>query len=239
MDPAGPCRRGCCLGARALLAGALRRPHFASPISAARGRLASALGASVLFVPLWLNAVWTWTNQRAAVWAGVVLLNVLLTFLASRRRPDQPPAQTGPRLTRALLTLLIAYVAGCVFCFYWTPTALGRVASSPSGDYIKHHAVLWSLASHPLPLHNLFFSAAADAPYYYYHYHYLLPSAIRRLAGDRISLAMAFGLTSALVAALFIALVFLIAQKFLRPTRVHFSPRSASAWWADGTSCPY
>lgn len=186
------------------------------PVATLPGRLACELGASLLLMPLPLHLLWTLTNHRGAVGALVVAVNAVLIVAAAQRRPVSASPLARSAMVRGALWLLLAYVSGCIFCFYWLPSGGGRVASSPSGDYIKHHAVLWSLSEYPLPLHNLFFAAEADAPYYYYHLHYLLPVGIRRMAGDAISLGTAFGITSAVVAGLFVVLTYLIARRFLQ-----------------------
>jgi len=185
----------------------------------------SALGASIVLTPLALNWVWSVSNDRWIVFTTVVLIDVGLVLLAARVHP--PPSSAGPsgsRAQRAALLGIIVWTAACVLGAYWVPRASDRAATPAAHDYVKHHAVMLSLERHPLPLHNVFYAAEADTPYYYYVNYYLLPGALRALSGNRVSIAFAFGLTSAVVAAVVIALVYALA--------LTCTGRASAALWA-------
>lgn len=178
----------------------------------------SALAGSLMLMPVVLHWTWWLSNSRPAVLSAIVLTDVALVLAAGRwGGPDAPP--TSPLFEshrqRVLFGLLVAWVAAWVFLFYWVPAAGGRLVPSPSGDYVKHHAVLWSLERHPLPLRNIFFAAQSDAPYYYYEQFHLLPAALRVICAGGISQEFAFGAVAALTAVAVTALVFLIARSVL------------------------
>lgn len=218
------------------------------------GRTWIALAAAFVLVPVPLTALWSFSNDRAAVLVSLLGLNLLLILwrmLAvgrSRGGPERtvlaprPPTDSGfltsscsesvpvsvhaTRASRVALALLLLFTGGCVWASLYLPEAGGRIAPRPAHDYIKHHAVLLSLGNSPLPLHNYFYAAERDTPYHYYHYHYLVPAALRKLGGDRASIGLTFALTSGLLAMVFAALVFLLAREL-------FGGRSRWApWWA-------
>jgi len=185
-------------------------------VDAAPGRAWLAVAASMILMPVPLSWIWQISNERLAILGGVAAINLVLIFLAGRAaaRP-RATCMFGTWRGRAIFTAIVLWSAACVFGSYWLPTAGGRTRTVAAHDYIKHHAVMLSLERYPLPLHNIFYAAEADTPYYYYEYHYLVPAALRKMTGDRASIAMAFGLSSAVVAAVFIALAFLIARNVL------------------------
>jgi len=112
---------------------------------------------------------------------------------------------------RWLFAGMVAWLGFWVFTAYWAPTACDGVSTPSAHDFIKHHAVMYSLGRHALPLHNIFYAPEADTAYYYYGYHYLVPAAIRTLCGGAPSIRLVFGLSSALLAVGFVAVVYLLA----------------------------
>lgn len=190
------------------------------PLNSISGRGWLAVALSLAVMPAGLHLLWHFSNARLAVLAAVVLIDLVLMLAAACTGPDMPVTSLfASRRHRRLFIALIVWTAGWVFLFYWVPVAGGRVAPNPSGDFIKHHAILWSLDHYRLPLHNIFFAAEADAGYYYYELFYLLPAALRRLSGDTISLATAFGVCSGVVAGVFVALVFMMARSLIGHSR--------------------
>jgi hypothetical protein len=185
------------------------------------GRGWIAVAASVVLIPLPLSWVWNFSNSRGAVLAALVGVNLALLLLAAARRrsPTNAVEQvvfSSSRSRRAFVALLL-FIGGCVFGTLWFPQACGRAIVQPMGDYAKHHAVLLSLEQHPVPLHNIFYAAEKDTPYYYYQYHHQIAAALRKLTADRVSIPFAFALSSALAAVAFVAITFLLAREFLGP----------------------
>lgn len=174
-----------------------------------------AVAASMVSMPVPLSWLWQATNSRWAVLAAVGLINVVLVLVAAKAGMPvpRPPGISGRH--RLLLAGIVGWTAACVFLSFWLPRLLGNVTVTRAHDFIKHQAVMLSLERHPLPLHNSFYEAEADTPYYYYEYYYLLPAAMRTMTGNRASIPLVFGLTSAILAAAFIELTFLLARDIL------------------------
>jgi len=189
-------------------------------VRSAAGRSWMAVGASLVLMPVPLSWAWHIFNRRAVILGCVVVVNLALIVLSLFRRPGPSAARMFPSWrSRAVLSAIILWTGLCVFGTYWIPTAGDRIATVAAHDYIKHHAVMLSLERYALPLHNFFYAAEADTPYYYYEYHHLVPAALRALTGNCVSIAFAFGLTSAAVSAVFIAMVFVIARDLLDSVR--------------------
>jgi hypothetical protein len=187
------------------------------PLSNTSGRAWIALALSLLITPLVLHLVWTASNGKSAVLAGIVLLNVSLLLAARWRNCAYPPVSSLLQTARqrALVAAVVAWSAGLTFCVYWVPVAGGRLVPVPSGDYVKHHAIVWSLVNNPLPLHNMFYAGEAGTPYYYYEHAYLIPAAFCVLTGKGISIQTAFGLAAAAVTASFLGMVLLVARSVI------------------------
>ena len=177
------------------------------------------LATSIVLIPLPLSWVWLFSNSRWAVWATVLAINLLL-FVAARRggaAVEEPPAMLSTPRRRTIFVALVTWIGVCVFGAIWLPQADSRMVTQAIVDYTKHHAVLYSLEHHPLPLHNIFYEAEKDTPYYYHQYHHLIAAALRKLAADRVSIPLAFGLTSAITAMAFLVVTFLLAREFYGP----------------------
>ncbi|HOJ75751.1 MAG TPA: hypothetical protein PLQ89_21645 [Phycisphaerae bacterium] len=176
-----------------------------------------AWAASLMLMPVVLHWAWWLSNSRGAILAAVVLTDAALALAvawAGDRRAFTSPLFREPAQLFAFAFLLI-WVAAAVFLFNWLPVAGGRSIPSPSGDYVKHHAIIWSLEQYPLPLHNVFFAAQSDAPYYYYEQFHLLPAAIRVLSAGAVRVETAFGIAAAAAAVALTAMVFLVARGLL------------------------
>jgi len=178
------------------------------------GRLWVAFAASFAGVPVVLSWVWRVSNDRWAILAALVALNAVLWLLGSGGRCANggAPMFISPR-ARRFFGVMVAFVAACVFGSYWVPEAAGRVGVRAAHDYVKHHAVLYSLEHYRLPLRNVFYAAEPGTPYYYYQYYYHLAAALKKLSAGRVSNGLAFGVTSAMLAAVFVALVYLLARE--------------------------
>ena len=175
----------------------------------------SSLVLSITAVPVVL--AWTWRMSNDRFIALCTLLAIcLLPWIFNRKKIDipRPFKETGKRHQWAM-TGITAYIGFCVFASHYLPQAAGRTEVTAAHDYIKHHAMLLSLERHPLPLHNYFYAAERDTPYYYYEYHYYLPTAIRKLCGDVPSIPLTFGFTSAVLAIVFLCMVHALSYSFL------------------------
>ncbi len=175
----------------------------------------SSVVLSITAVPVILTWTWRISNDRLIVLC-VLLAICLVPWLFHRKKIDIPLPfkETGKRHRWAMIAIT-AYIGFCVFASHYLPQAAGRTEVTAAHDYIKHHAILLSLERHPLPLHNYFYAAEKDTPYYYYEYHYYLPTAIRKLCGDAPSIPLAFGFTSATLAIVFLCMVHALAYSFL------------------------
>lgn len=120
---------------------------------------------------------------------------------------------------RRLLACIVVWVAACTACFYWVPVAGPHTHANPSNDYIKHHAITWSLAEHPLPLRSPFYAARPNERYHYYDGFYLVPAALRVMTGGKAQIAVVFGAAAALNAAAFVAMAALLARGLLNRSR--------------------
>ncbi|HPD30254.1 MAG TPA: hypothetical protein PLL20_09685 [Phycisphaerae bacterium] len=178
------------------------------------------VAASAALMPVPLSWAWRLTNARWAIVALVCGLNLVLAVAVRKdiRPREAPPASTSRRY-RLLLAAMTIWTSGCVFLSFWLPSQVGNVTITRAHDYVKHHAVMLSLERHPLPLHSCFYRAEADTPYYYYEYYYLLPAALRTMTGNKVSIPLAFGLTSALLAAILIHLTSSLAGSITRDER--------------------
>jgi hypothetical protein len=163
-----------------------------------------SLAVSLAVIPILLNPIWRFTNNGAGLVAAVAAAllaghTLAACFIRTNRvvRARQPlfpyPAQ------RIVFTLIVALIAFATILSYWPAGASAGPLPAQIHDFVKHHAVLYSLERAPLPLGNPFFAQAADGPVYYYHFFYLIPATVRA-AAPGWSIQWAFGLQTCLVA---------------------------------------
>lgn len=185
-----------------------------------RGRFALELVASNVLAVVTLHLLWLVSNDRLAIWGVLAGLHALLIGIAWLRRDaleaavERGAAAPARWVSRALV-VLAAYVACGVLAVHVLPRGFFGVAPNAAHDYIKHHAVLWSLEQGPLPLESIFYSAEESGPYHYYEFQYYPAAAIRVLTLHRVDIPFPFGLTSATAALALILLVFQFARRVL------------------------
>ncbi len=183
------------------------------------GRRTVIVATSISLVVIPLSWFWRLSNAPTDVTLFVCGLNVALAILAHTirlaypaRQGDLPPKPTSPnRAIRWVLVGICTWIAICVMGAFWIPTAFDRATSNGTHDYVKHHAIVFSLNEHPLPLRNAFNDLNPETPYYYYEYHYTLAASIRAMAELKPSIAITFGLVSAVLAVVVIRLTFWIS----------------------------
>lgn len=191
------------------------------PLTTGLGVVFLTIALSIVLLPVPLHWLWQVTNDRAAVFVVVLGVNALLLAIAAWRsaEPAAPTAGASDRGAQVVVAAAALWIGGCVAGTYILPELRGGATTPSPHDYIKHHVVLLSLEQYPLPLHNYFYAAEADTPYYYYDYHYLLAAAIRVMTGLRGTIALVFGLTSAATAIAMIGVVYLLAVSCLGSVR--------------------
>jgi hypothetical protein len=183
------------------------------------GRSVLAVAVSLAVSPVVLNPLWHCTNGR---WPLLGIVWMLLTlgcgWYAIRPAAVQRGAVTAERrlfdrsATRLALALVGVLVAVATIGSYWPTELRGYPVPALLHDFIKHHGVLLSLEQRPLPLGNPFFAEGADGPVYYYHFFYLIPATVRAWSGG-LSIELAFGLQSALVALTTAGMLYLIVKR--------------------------
>ncbi len=183
----------------------------------AAGRVVLALATSLAITPVVLNPIWHLTN---APWPllGCVWLLVTLGCWLSHALGKSPTPMTESRLfdqtrTKVVFALIAALVAFAAIGTYWPTELRGYPVPALIHDFIKHHAVLFSLEHRPLPLGNPFFADNAAGPVYYYHFFYLIPATVRALSPGA-SIELAFGLQAALVGIGTAGMFYLIVKRF-------------------------
>ncbi len=182
-------------------------------------RTLRAIGLSLGLSPLLLDALWRVTHQWVWMAAGVAGVLIVLSLLP---RPHSASAVTSgvqaaeertPARVRGVLVVLSGWLALCLVLTYWPASRGGDPIAANPHDYVKHQAVLASLAARPLPLGNVFCAEAAEGPYYYYHYFYLIPATLRLATQGVVSIAAAFALQAAMTALVCVGLVYVHARR--------------------------
>ncbi|MCA9242596.1 MAG: hypothetical protein KDA32_01475 [Phycisphaerales bacterium] len=198
----------------------------------ATGRHALCLAMSLATTPLFLHAIWTYSN--AALTLQLFLMGLLIVgqgwvTLRDARRANgdhdhlSQLAFAERPLFRVLFLTLVGYLAVCCVLTQWPTVVRGAALPIPLHDYIKHHAVLLSMQSHPLPLRNIFFADGFDSPTYYYHFFYLVPATLRSVCPS-VSISLAYGIQQATVAAGLLCVVWLFIKRL--------TTSNAAALWA-------
>ena len=183
----------------------------------ASGRVVLALATSLAITPVVLNPIWHLTNAPWPLLGCVWLLVTLGCWLS--RAPGQGRAPTiEARLfdqtrTKVVFALIAALVTFAAIGTYWPTELRGYPVPALIHDFIKHHAVLFSLEQRPLPLGNPFFADDAAGPISYYHFFYLIPATVRALSPS-VSIELAFGLQGALVGICAAGMCYLIVKRF-------------------------
>lgn len=206
------------------------------------GRFLLSLGLSLAVMPVLLNPIWHSTNQG---WQLLLFSASLLTvamllmgrFAQNAEITDEDGTNGGrpgeiqgsaaaPLLlfvsmrARVLATTLFGLIALGTIGSYW-PGDIGR-GPTPAiiHDYIKHHAILFSMERGPLPLGNPFFADQATGPTYYYHFFYLIPATLRSFVPG-LSIGLAFGLCAALVGIAIAGLLTILAAELAASKKTH------------------
>jgi len=182
------------------------------------GRTVLALAFSLAVVPVVLNPVWHWTHEAwPLLGAALPAVYVPLAWASwTQRRPATPHVETPmfeSRPAKVAAAAIAAVVAFATIGTYWPSELFGYPAPSLIHDFIKHHAVLFSMQRSPLPLGNPFYALGADGPVYYYHFFYLIPATVRQVCSG-VSIELAFGLQAALVALASTGIMYLIVKRF-------------------------
>jgi hypothetical protein len=182
------------------------------------GRCVLSAVLSLAVSPPALDLIWRLTH-RAWVVLGLwwMILCGLALWAGRRKLPACRDRKARPlfehRATRKFALLLGTWLACCLVFTYWPDHRAGFPVPANPHDYVKHHAVLYSLQSGGLPLGNPFCADAADQPYYYYHYFYLLPATARLWAAGGLGIAAAFSFFGAATALACVALVYMLTKR--------------------------
>lgn len=184
------------------------------------GRMIVSVAWSLALAPVFLNPLWHWTNDGPRLLlasAAILAASAIAVYVVQRRAPaalDEPVPFAARKRTRILLVLIVVVLVIGTIGSYWPDEVSGYPVPAVIHDYIKHHAVLFSMEQKPLPLGNPFFARGAAQPTVYYHYFYLLPATLRAATGNQLSIALAFGLASCLVALALTGAAYLLAQRW-------------------------
>lgn len=167
-------------------------------------RVILAVALSLAVSPLLLNPLWHWTNDAQGLLVPIWLVLTLVALLVHFIRPPPPQSSDTHHLFSNsryafAAAAIAAFVVVITIAPYWPRDAASGPVPSAIHDYIKQHAVLWSLEQRPLPLGNPFFAPDARQPVYYYHFFYLIPATVRVVVGG-ISINLAFAVQAAIVA---------------------------------------
>ncbi len=188
------------------------------------GRVVLSVALSLAVAPVLLNALWHLGNTPWLLLTSIWLTVSVGLWLAERRFPETP-ASFAPtlRLFDEGFTCIIAAALAILVTFvtvgpYWPTELHGYPVPSLIHDFVKHHAVLFSLERRPLPLGDPFYADGAAGPVYYYHFFYLIPATVRAVAGGP-DIELAFGIQSALVAIVTAAMFYLTVKRFTRGDR--------------------
>ena len=183
--------------------------------AAGRGMLAVAV--SLVVTPVVLNPLWHYTNQRWPLLIYIWLCLVPAAFGAHCLRFGTAPLGELRLFDRTRSKIIFGVVAGLValvaISTYWPTELHGYPVPALIHDFVKHHAVLFSLEQRPLPLGNPFFADNATGPVYYYHFFYLIPASVRVLAPG-VSIELAFGLQAALIGLTLAGMCYLFVKRF-------------------------
>lgn len=205
------------------------------------GRRILSVAISLVASPLLLYPLWSVTSDRfyfiMGFWAVTQpAWTLYLRRAGARSAGARAPSSTEPvgnpfprtatrsaspnadhlctrRTTRVLAAAIAAVVCVAAIGPYWPAQLGGQIVPSSIHDFIKHHAVLFSLERSHLPLSSPFQAAADPGPAYYYHFFYLVPATVRAVCSHVIGIKLAFGVQAALVALAVVGMVFLLVRR--------------------------
>ena len=182
----------------------------------AAGRFILYLAFSLCLAPVLLDLPWHVTNEGRLIVGPVGLLVVAGTCAVERwcsKRPDDASLRLFEgRRSRWAAAGFVVVLAVATIGPYWPTEVHGAPLPAIIHDFVKHHAVFFSLERSPLPLGNPFYAAETHGPVYYYHYFYLIPATVRALA-PALSAELAFGLHGLLVAVAATGMVYLMSKR--------------------------
>lgn len=184
------------------------------------GQAILSVALSLGLMPVILNPIWHLGNQGPYLLAFITILicaaAIIVALLESPRRTGDGDFRCFDGRPAKIVFLGCALVvAFATIGPYWPTELHGYPLPSLIHDFIKHHAVLFSLEQRPLPLGNPFYAGEAAGPVYYYHFFYLIPATLRACS-PVLSIELAFGLCSALAGIVIAGLVHLFVKRFTR-----------------------
>lgn len=197
----------------------LRGLRLAS-IWTAGGRVVLSVALSLVVTPILLDVLWRvpLASQLRVIIAAIVIQAFSLWVLrrdSVNANVPEPLPMFESRSTRVITGCVALTVLAATIGPYW-PRRIGDwIAPCAIHDFIKHHAVMSSIARSGLPLDGPFFAAGESGPVYYYHYFYLIPATIRSVASG-VSIELAFALQSAAVALSLAGLVYCVVKRISR-----------------------
>ena len=183
------------------------------------GKIVLSIAISLGVTPVFLNPIWHATNAAVPLLGGITLCACAAGIFALSRRTPDPSVQRqilrcfDQRRSKFVFWGCVVLIALAVIGPYWPTELRGFPMPSLIHDFIKHHAVLFSMEKQPLPLGNPFYADEAAGPVYYYHFFYLIPATLRVWSGA-LSIELAFGLCGGLLGAACMGLFYLILKRF-------------------------
>jgi hypothetical protein len=194
--------------------------------------LVAGLALSLSTVPVLLDGLWQWVHDPLTL---LLIWCALLFGLIGAWRPA-PGASTisvpplfEERRSAVFFWGVLAWLSVALVLAHWPAEWRGMMLPAAPRDFIKHHAVLFSLDRACLPLRSVYYADPGGGPYYYYHFFYLLPATARLLGGNTVSIEAAFAVFAVLVAAAVLGLAYILARAlFERRTAGLFTVLCAS-----------
>ncbi|MCH7702523.1 MAG: hypothetical protein IID37_12635 [Planctomycetes bacterium] len=176
----------------------------------------ASVALSLTVTPLFLDILWRQTHRAGVIGVCWWAVNVVVIVAARRSVPSEPfecQRLFTKRRSRRFFGLIILWLGACMVLSHWPTEWNGTFSPASPRDYIKHHAVLASLADEHLPLNSAFYADENGGPYYYYHYFYLVPATVRLLGGAQVPIALAYSLTMVAVMGVVLGWVYVLARR--------------------------
>lgn len=175
-----------------------------------------SIALSLTVTPLFLDMLWRQTHRAGVIGVCWWAVNAAVIVAAGRSFHSEPfecqRLFSQPR-SRQFFVMLAVWIGACMLLSHWPVEWNGTFSPASPRDYIKHHAVLASLADENLPLNSTFYADESGGPYYYYHYFYLIPATIRLLGGSQVPIALAYSLTLVAVMGVVLGWVYALARR--------------------------